>query len=173
LLFTTFGSLIQAVGIGLILASLLFMKKASDLGEEGIQVGSLAGFDGEKPWKDEEKFYEKYKDKVIIKHLYGPLFFGFTSHFKDQLQEISDVDALIIRFDEVPYMDQSGLYALEDALQELQKKEIKVLFTGLKDQPLDLMASIDIIPDVIPEEQLFTNINESFEWLRTHLKNFE
>jgi SulP family sulfate permease len=70
-------------------------------------------------------------------------------------------------------MDQSGLYALEDALQELQKKEIKVLFTGLKDQPLDLMASIDIIPDVIPEEQLFTNINESFEWLRTHLKNFE
>ena len=174
LLFTTFGSLIQAVGIGLILASLLFMKKASDLGEEGIQVGSLAGYDGEKPWKDEVAFYEKYKDKVIIKHLYGPLFFGFTSHFKDQLQKIStEVDALIIRFDEVPYMDQSGLYALEDALQELENKEIMVLFTGLKDQPLDLMTSIDIIPDVIPEEQLFDNINDSFEWLRSHLKNFQ
>ena len=143
------------------------MKKASDLGEEGIQVGSLAGFDGEKPWKDEEGFYDKYKEKVIIKHLYGPLFFGFTSHFKDQLQEISsEVDALIIRFEQVPYMDQSGLYALEDALQELQKKEIKVLFTGLQTQPLDLMTSIDIIPDVIPEEQLFDTIGDSFEWLR-------
>jgi SulP family sulfate permease len=59
------------------------MKKASDLGEKGIKVGSLARFDGEKHWKDEEVFYEKYKDRVIIKHLYGSLFFGFTSHFKD------------------------------------------------------------------------------------------
>ncbi|MFS4445876.1 SulP family inorganic anion transporter [Maribacter sp. 2307UL18-2] len=174
LLFTTFGSLIQAVGIGLILASLLFMKKASDLGEEGIQIGSLAGFDGEKPWKDEEAFYEKYKDKVLIKHLYGPLFFGFTAHFKDQLQEISpEVDALIIRFEEVPYIDQSGLYALEDAMLELQKKGVKVLFTGLQTQPLDLMTSIDIIPDVIPEEQLFDTIEASFNWLRSHFKSFE
>jgi SulP family sulfate permease len=173
LLFTTFGSLIQAVGIGLILASLLFMKKASDIGEEGIQVGLLAGFDGEKPWKDEEPFYNKYKDRVAIKHLYGPLFFGFTSHFKDQLQEISRVDALIIRFDEVPYIDQSGLYALEDALLELENKGIKVLITGLQTQPLDLMTSIDIIPDLVPENQLFENIESGFEWLRTHLKGFE
>jgi SulP family sulfate permease len=173
LLFTTFGSLIQAVGIGLILASLLFMKKASDLGEEGIEVGLLAGFDGEKPWKDEEEFYNKYKDRVAIKHLYGPLFFGFTSHFKDQLQEISAVDALIIRFDQVPYIDQSGLYALEDALLELDKKGIKVLLTGLQTQPKDLLSSIDIVPDLVPEEQLFEDIEGSFEWLRTHLKGFE
>jgi len=173
LLFTTFGSLIQAVGIGLILASLLFMKKASDIGEEGIEVGLLAGFDGEKPWKDEEDFYNKYKERVAIKHLYGPLFFGFTSHFKDQLQEISKVDALIIRFDQVPYIDQSGLYALEDALLELDKKGIKVLLTGLQTQPMDLLSSIDIIPDLVPEEQLFKNIENSFEWLKTHLKGFE
>jgi len=174
LLLTTFGSLIQAVGIGLILASLLFMKKASDLGEEGIQVGSLAGFDGEKPWTDEKPLYEKYKDRVLIKHLYGPLFFGFTSHFKNQLAEISsEVDALIIRFDEVPYIDQSGLYALEGAILDLQKKGVKVLLTGLQTQPLDMMTSIDIIPDLIPQEQLFNTIADSFEWLRTHLKTFE
>ncbi|WP_281541655.1 SulP family inorganic anion transporter [Maribacter aestuarii] len=172
LLFTTFGSLIQAVGIGLILASLLFMKKASDIGEEGIQVGSLAGFDGEKPWKDEEDFFEKYKDKVIIKHLYGPLFFGFTSHFKDQLQEISsDIEALIIRFDQVPYIDQSGLYAMEDALLDLQNKKVTVLLTGLQTQPYDLMTSIDIIPDVIPEEHIFDDIEASFGWLRTQLRD--
>ncbi|NRA94363.1 MAG: SulP family inorganic anion transporter, partial [Psychroserpens sp.] len=74
LLITTFGSLIQAVGIGLLLASLLFMKRASDIGEQGMEVGTLAGFDGEKPWQDEIEFYEAYKDQVYIKHLYGPLF---------------------------------------------------------------------------------------------------
>lgn len=173
LLFTTFGSLIHAVGIGLILASLLFMKKASDIGEEGIHIGSLAGYDGESPWDDEKEFYERYKDRVVIKHMYGPLFFGFTSHFKDQLQEICPkMKALIIRFDEVPYIDQSGLYALEDALLELEEKGVKVLFTGLQTQPLDLMTAIDIIPDLIPEEQTFKTIDASFEWLRTHLKDF-
>jgi len=70
LLITTFGSLIQAVGIGLLLASLLFMKRASDIGEEGLEVGTLAGFDGEKPWQDEKEFYDAHKDKVYIKHLF-------------------------------------------------------------------------------------------------------
>jgi SulP family sulfate permease len=28
----------------------------------------------EKPWQDELPFYEEYKDKVLIKHLKGPLF---------------------------------------------------------------------------------------------------
>lgn len=62
LFWTTFGSLIQAVGIGVTLAALLFMKRASDIGEEGMQVGTLAGFDGEKPWEDEKEFYENFKD---------------------------------------------------------------------------------------------------------------
>lgn len=41
LLITTFGSLIQAVGIGLLLASLLFMKQASDIGEKGLDESPL------------------------------------------------------------------------------------------------------------------------------------
>ncbi len=170
LLFTTFGSLIQAVGIGVTLASLLFMKKASDLGEKGIHIGSLAGYDGEQPWQDEIEFYDKYKEKVFIKHLYGPLFFGFSTHFKNQIENISgDINALIIRFDQVPYIDQSGLYALEDAILDLQQKEIKVLITGLQTQPLDMLTSIDIIPDMIPENQIFNSIKDSFCWLRTEL----
>jgi SulP family sulfate permease len=28
----------------------------------------------EKPWQDELPFYDEYKDKVLIKHLKGPLF---------------------------------------------------------------------------------------------------
>ena len=152
LLFTTFGSLIQAVGIGVTLASLLFMKRSSDIAEEGLQVGTLAGFDGEKPWQDEIEFYEKYKDKVYIKHLYGPLFFGFTSHFQQEIKNIPpQIEALIVRMDRVPHIDQSGLYALEDAILELYDKNVTVVFTGLREQPLDKLKSIDIIPDLVPE----------------------
>ncbi|MFD1061712.1 SulP family inorganic anion transporter [Winogradskyella litorisediminis] len=168
LLITTFGSLIQAVGIGLLLASLLFMKRSSDIGEKGLEVGTLAGFDGEKPWQDEKDFYERYKDKVYIKHLYGPLFFGFTSHFQDEINNIPEqIEALIIRMDRVPYIDQSGLYALENAVLDLEKKGINVLLTAVQEQPKDKLISIDIIPDLISEEHIFDDISAAFAYIKT------
>ncbi|WP_299367218.1 SulP family inorganic anion transporter [Winogradskyella sp.] len=171
LLVTTFGSLIQAVGMGLLLACLLFMKQASDIGEKGMEVGTLAGFDGEKPWQDEVEFYNNYKDKVYIKHLYGPLFFGFTSHFQNEIKNIpEEVKALIIRMDRVPYIDQSGLYALENAVMDLEKKGVKVLLTALQEQPKDKLISIDIVPDLISEEHIFENIKGAFDYLKVKFK---
>ncbi|MAB47874.1 MAG: sodium-independent anion transporter [Flavobacteriaceae bacterium] len=171
LLITTFGSLIQAVGIGLLLASLLFMKRASDIGEKGMEVGTIAGFDGEKPWQDEKEFYETYKDKVYIKHLYGPLFFGFTSHFQDEIKNIPEqVKALIIRMDRVPYIDQSGLYALENAVLDLEQRGVQVLLTAVQEQPKDKLVSIDIVPDLISEAHIFDDINGAFDYLKSHFK---
>ena len=172
LLITTFGSLIQAVGIGLLLASLLFMKRASDIGEKGLEVGTLAGFDGEKPWQDELDFYNNFKDKVYIKHLYGPLFFGFTSHFQNEIKNIpEEIKVLIIRMDRVPYIDQSGLYALENAVLDLHNKGVKVVLTALQEQPKDKLISIDIVPDLISEEHLFENINDAFDHIQIKLKS--
>jgi SulP family sulfate permease len=172
LLITTFGSLIQAVGIGVALACLLFMKKSGDISEQGLEVGAVANIDGDKPWQDEIEFYETYKDKVIIKHLYGALFFGFTSYFKDQIKELPDeVKAVILRMDRVPYMDQSGLYALEDTIFDLQNEGIEVLLVGLKQQPKDMLEAVDIIPDLVPEDDLFTNIDDAFKYLKQKLKN--
>lgn len=167
LLMTTFGSLIQAVTVGLLLASLLFMKKSSDLAEKGLEVNTLAGFDGEKPWQDEIEFYEEYKNKVYIKHLYGPLFFGFTSHFQNEIENIpKQVKALIIRMDRVPYIDQSGLYALENAVLELEKKGVMVVLVDIDEQPCDQLRSIDIIPDLVEEEHVFKTVAESFAYLK-------
>lgn len=171
LLVTTFGSLIQAVGMGLLLACLLFMKRAGDISEEGMEVGTIAGFDGEKPWQDEVEFYEEYKDKVYINHLYGPLFFGFTSHFQDEIKNIPEqVKALIIRMDRVPYIDQSGLYALENAVLDLEQRGIQVLLTAVQEQPKDKLVSIDIVPDLISEEHIFGDINGAFDYLKSHFK---
>ncbi|MEM8928983.1 MAG: SulP family inorganic anion transporter [Bacteroidota bacterium] len=170
LLITTFGSLINAVGIGVALASLLFMKQASDLAKNGMEVGSVSDFDGSKPWQDEQEFYEKYKDKVIIKHLYGPLFFGFTSYFKDGIKNLGlDTKALIIRMDRVPYIDQSGLYALEEAIFDLRQQNVEVILTGLQEQPIDQLSAIDLIPDLVPEEDIFEKVDDAFEYIKQKL----
>ncbi len=171
LLITTFGSLIQAVGVGVALASLLFMKKSSDIGEKGMEVGPVSDFDGSKPWQDELEFYEAFKDKVIIKHLYGSLFFGFTAYFREEIKKLDpNIRALIIRMDRVPYIDQSGLYALEDTIYELREKNIEVILTKVQEQPMDLLRSIDIIDDLVPEEDVFNNVEDAFAYLREKMK---
>ncbi|MBQ4820721.1 SulP family inorganic anion transporter [Aquimarina sp. MMG016] len=171
LLITTFGSLIQAVGIGVALACLLFMKKAGDLSEKGMEVGDVSDFDGSKPWQDEMKFYDTYKEKIIIKHLYGPLFFGFTSYFKDQIKILPQgIKAVILRMDRVPYIDQSGIYALEDVIFDLRKQGVEVVLIGLDKQPKDMLTAVDIIPDLVPEKDLFEDIDAGFDYLRQKLK---
>ncbi len=171
LLITTFGSLIQAVGIGVALACLLFMKKSGDISEQGMEVGAVADLDGSKPWQDEKEFYETYKDKVIIKHLYGSLFFGFTSYFKDKIKALpNEVKAVILRMDRVPYMDQSGLYTLEDVIFDLREENIEVLLVGLKEQPKDMLEAVDIIPDLVPEADVFDDIDNAFTYLKERLK---
>ncbi len=167
LLITTFGSLIQAVGLGVALACILFMKKASDLGEKGITVETVENLEDEKPWQDELPFYEKYKDKVLIKHLKGPLFFGFTTHLKNQIANIDEkIKVLIIRMDQVPSIDQSGLYTLEDIIFDLEHRGVQVFLVNLQEQPLDKLHSIDIIPDLIEEEHIFANVKEAFAYLK-------
>ncbi|TWO30745.1 SulP family inorganic anion transporter [Seonamhaeicola sediminis] len=171
LLITTFGSLIQAVGIGVALACLLFMKKSGDINEQRLEVDAVADIDGNKPWQDETDFYETYKDKVIIKHLYGALFFGFTSYFKDQIKALpNEIKAVILRMDRVPYMDQSGLYALEDIVFDLNNEGIEVLLVGLKEQPKAMLEAVDIIPDLVPTDDVFEHIDDAFIYLKKKLK---
>jgi diguanylate cyclase (GGDEF)-like protein len=57
-------------------------------------------------------------------------------------------------------MDQSGLYAMEDMLQDLRKKKIEIFFISLLEQPRYMMERIDIIPDLIPEDSIFENFND-------------
>ena len=169
LVLSTVWNLVYAVGIGLVIASLMFMKKIGDLTAERSDVKSL---NKEKAWADESIFPEEFKEEVFIKHIKGPLFFGTTSDFQilaDQIPKTASY--VIIRLDRMQYMDQSGLYAMEDVLQELNKNNITVLFVDLQSQPRYMMERIDIIPDFIPEEHIFKNFKECTRWIKSHVEN--
>ena len=153
LLLSVFWNLVYAVGIGLVLASLFFMKKMGDLAKDDARVSTISK---EKAWKDEKKLSDSFKENVLIKHLSGPLFFGFTSEFVNIAKQIpKSASILIIRMDKVPYIDQSGLFALEDVLLDLNEKEIEILIVGIQSQPKYLMKTIGILGELIPEERIF------------------
>ena len=166
LLLSTFWNLVYAVGIGLVIASLMFMKKIGDLTAERSDVKSLK----QETWADEFDFPENLKEKVFIKHIKGPLFFGSTSEFQALSQQIpSSAQTVIMRLGRMQYMDQSGLYAMEDMLLDLKKKNIEVVFVGLLQQPRYMMERIDIIPDFIPKEHIFKNFSICVQWIKENI----
>jgi len=169
LVLSSFWNLVYAVGIGLVIASLMFMKKIGDLTAEDSKVETL---DEEKAWGDEKDFPKNLKEEVFIKHVNGPLFFGSTSGFQQMAQQIPNTArTAIIRLDKMRYMDQSGLYAMEDVLIDLKSSGVNVLLVGLKEQPRYMFERVDIIPDLISEDKLYDNFEECLEWIKQNVKD--
>jgi len=156
-------NLVYAVGIGLIIASLMFMKKIGDLTALHSNVRALR----EESWSDEKNIPQKIKDDVFIKHIKGPLFFGSTNEFQQLASKIPEnASTVIIRMGRMQYMDQTGLYAMEDVLQDLKRKDVTILLVNILDQPKYMLERIDIIPDLIPKENIFENFNACNGWIK-------
>ena len=153
---TVFGNLIYAVGAGVVMASVLFMKKAGDLAEERSRIEKV-----EMSPSDPAASVLGERSSIYVKELYGPLFFGFSSGFRDLAESLpEEIEALVVQMDDVPYVDQSGLYSLEDTMLTLRQAGKDVIITGLQPQPEDMLRRIGIVPELVPEEHLFGSIDE-------------
>tara|TARA_R110001632_G_scaffold161439_4_gene279866 strand:- start:2954 stop:4831 length:1878 start_codon:yes stop_codon:yes gene_type:complete len=168
-----FWDLIPAVGIGLVLSSIIFMKKMGDFTARQSTVLDLKATEkNELLWSDEISFPGNLKEEIFIKHLSGPLFFGYTSEFQQLSKQIpGTAKHVILRMDKVPYMDQSGVYAVEDTVLALEQQGIHTHIVGVQKQPQYMMERIDIIPDLIPKESVFENFNDCINYLKTHVKD--
>ena len=171
LVLTVFIGLIQAVLLGLVLSCVLFMKHIADAVEHRTDdAAPLREFSREMPWVDEGDIIDRFGSQVYIKHLDGPLFFGFASRFQEILANLPEMKFFVIRMDRVPYMDQSGIYSMEDAIRDLQDRGIQVLFTDVHGEPLDLLERLNVIPGLIEREHCFEDFKACSLWLEAHLK---
>jgi SulP family sulfate permease len=165
---STFWDLIYAVGIGLIIASLMFMKKIGDITAKGSDIKTLR----EEAWDDEIDFPENLKEEVFIKHIKGPLFFGSTSEIQALAKQLPETaKTIIIRMGRMQYMDQSGLYTLEDILVDLKSTDCKILFVNIPTQPRYMMERIGIIPDLIPEEDCYNSFDDCLQWIKENVQD--
>ena len=117
LVLSSIWDLVPAVGIGLVLSALLYMKHTGDLTAEHSEIKPLKE---DEAWSDEIDFPESLKEEVYIKHIEGPIFFGSTNEIQCMVSDIPNTaEAVIIRVDKTKYMDQSGLFTMEDILSDL------------------------------------------------------
>jgi SulP family sulfate permease len=177
LVLSVFWDLVNAVGVGMVLSALMFMKKMGDFTAEKAEVGKLAEIEPEKAWPDTSKLPPRFAEEVFVKHIDGPLFFGFTTEFQALATQIpKSATHVILRMEKVPYIDQSGLYALEDVLLDLEQRGVQTLLVAPGPQPMAMMGNIGLVPNrgapaktgLVPTERIF----ESYESCLQDLPQF-
>ena len=164
---TMFVDLIQAVAVGLILSSILFMKQMSD--QLGSEVKILPIKENCRQWW-KENIPDSIADKIYVKHFPGPIFFGFAPALLAMAESLPDIRVVIFRMMNVPNIDQTGLYALEEVVLSLEKRNIAVVITGLQKQPYRMLQRINMIPGLIPENYIFDEIEDCIQWLGEELR---
>jgi len=164
---TVFVDLIQAVAVGLILSSILFMKQMSDQLSSEVKILPLKE-NCRQWWK--ENIPESIADNIYVKHFPGPLFFGFAPALQAMAESLPNIRVVIFRMMSVPHIDQTGLYALEEVVLSLEKRNIAVVMTGLQTQPYLMLKRINLVPGLIPENYLFDKFEDCIQWLGEELR---
>ncbi len=166
LVLSSVWNLVFAVGIGLVIASFIFMKKIGDLTIENSEV---TPFDGDEVTDVDNQYSSILSEKVFIKNINGPLFFGSSSEFHHLAKLIPETaQTVIFRMEKMQYIDQSGLYALEEILMNFVTEGKNILLVGLNKQPSYMFERIDIIPDLIPKSLVFENFDDCTSWVKEH-----
>jgi SulP family sulfate permease len=120
---TVFVDLVVAVNIGVILAMLQFMRRMAS----SVTIKRHSGQDLAMELK--QLGLEALPDGVMVYGIEGPFFFGAVEELDRVLGEIHlDPTLLIIRLQRVPFMDITGLQALEEAVDDFRHRQVTVVF---------------------------------------------
>ena len=139
---TLFVDLTAGIGTGVVLASLLLVRRLA----QTTEVRALAGT-GEVDYEHEELLAtEQIPEGVEVYDIGGPFFFGAAEQFKDTLAEVSGKPrALIIRMRHVPFIDSTGLNVLRDLVRRTRGDGTTVFIAEPREQPLEMMRRSGVL----------------------------
>ncbi len=153
---TLFDNLLDAVGIGFALSSVLFIGRMTKNMTNTHSVSKLSDI------VDGSVIREK-GERIMVKQLDGPLFFGFADRFRAYCESIKDVDAVILRMNMVPFLDQSGIITLESVIDDWEKRGIEVYFTEVNDDVYASLIKLKLFPGMVPEKHVFSRFEDAIE----------
>jgi sulfate permease, SulP family len=139
---TIFVDLTVAVQVGIVVASLLFMRRMAELTHiEGLSTSDTA-IDDPNEITQVRKKKRTLGGRVIppgveIFEVNGPFFFGAADKLRDVTSEIAKPpNVLILRMRNVPAIDATGLHALEQMARKCLAQGTTLLLTEIASQPL-------------------------------------
>lgn len=156
--------LVTAIGIGMVITIVLFMKMVS----EETEV---------KGWKyycdanSEVTHLRELPKSVRVYEINGPMFFGMTDRITD-ISVKSFTKYLIIRMRGVPSLDASGMNALENLYDYCTENGVKLIFSHANEQPMKTMRRAGFV-DLVGEEHFRVNVDDAIEHARELIEQEE
>lgn len=138
ILLLTFGltvlvDLTVAIGVGVTLAALLFMRRMSE-------HAGLVPVDAE----EDPTQREHLPPGVEVLRFTGPLFFGVASEMIEALRRLGQrPKTIVLRMEQVPYVDATGAGAIETFVRQAGQSGTEVWLCGMQRQPLDFLARME------------------------------
>ncbi len=138
---TVIFDLVIAVEVGMVLASVLFIKRMA----ETTEITQVTAHD-ELETHEQIAHGKDIPAGVVVYRIFGPFFFGAAEKMEDALLRAGGLPrVLILRMQLVPAMDATALNALESIVERMQAKGGTVILSGPHRQPLDMMMKAGFI----------------------------
>lgn len=135
LVLTVAVDLLLAVGVGMVMASFLFMKRITELQLESITAVTDADAIHELPLNTEEKaILQQARGRILLFHMSGPMSFSAAKGVARHHATIQDYDAMLLDMTEVPIVDFTSCRALEDIIVDTQAAGRHVFLVGARER---------------------------------------
>jgi SulP family sulfate permease len=160
LFLTVFADLVVAVNIGVILATLQFLRRMASSVE--VRVAT------EQEIRQEFSHLgtTRLPPGVLAYAVEGPFFFGAVDAFERALaQAKADPKVLVIRLRWVPFIDITGLQALEEAIADLHRRGVRVMICGANERVRGKLERAGIV-ELVGAENCFRDFGEALEACR-------
>ena len=158
-----------AIGVGMVLASFLFMRRMAEV--TNVTMVSREFDDGPEGPRDESGaiYRRRVPEGVEVYEINGPFFFGAAEKFKATLDRVSGrPKILIVRMRNVPAIDSTAMHALKDLIRRTRHQGTQVLLSDVHSQPLVALQRADLLEE-IGEQNLFGDVDEALEAARARL----
>ena len=135
------------IGVGMVLASFLFMRRMSEVTDVRHITDDLD--DGDELEDVDQISTRAVPAGIEVYEIDGPFFFGAAEKFKDVLAEVfRKPKVLIIRMRHVPAIDSTGLNVLRDLIRRTRHDRTLVLISELQSQPLLAMRRSGLLDEI-------------------------
>jgi SulP family sulfate permease len=157
---TVFADLTVAVGVGMVLASMLFMKRMAEVSNVTALTAEVKNGIAEEQWDADPKDPGALRARRIpagveVFEITGPFFFGVADRLKDTLNQVERPPrAFILRMRKVSAIDATGIHALEEFYGKCRRQGIHLLLAGVHAQPLFALTQAGM-DEVIGVENMF------------------
>jgi len=142
---TVFVDLITAVAVGVMLASLAFLRQ---LGEAQIETIKEMPKNLDKP--AEQALMKASKGRINVFDFGGPLSFGAAADIGHhvRLQDKDHTEAIILDFSRVPFMDVSAAYAVETIAVDAEHSGNFLYLSGINDAVSEVLKGLGLLDEM-------------------------